>query len=50
MTEELKVLEFDKKKELVECVNENREKLEIVSITSTQVGTYFRHFLWYYTK
>lgn len=48
MTKELNVLEFFKKKELVEFVNEHSEKLEIVSISSSQAGTTFRHFLWFY--
>lgn len=48
MQNELKVLEFNKKKELVDFVNNSTKKIEIVSISSTQVATSFRHFLWYY--
>lgn len=50
MAKELKVLEFDKKKKLVEYVNENSEKLEIVSISTSQVSIEYKHFLWYYEK
>lgn len=48
MTKELKVLEFDKKQKLVDFVNSNAEKLEIVSISTSQVSVEYHHFLWYY--
>lgn len=50
MEKKLKVAEFDKKKELVEYVNQNSDKLNIVSISSTQESISYKHFLWYYDK
>lgn len=47
MKKELKVLEFNRKQKLVKFVNANAHKLEIVSISSSQYGTW-QHFLWYY--
>lgn len=46
----LKVAEFKKKQKLLDTVNKNSDKIEIVSITSSQVAVDFRHFLWYYDK
>lgn len=50
MKKELKVIEFKKKQKLLDTVNENSGKIEIVSISSCQEATSFRHFLWYYEK
>lgn len=50
MERKLKVLEFNRKHELLEFVNENTNKLEVVTITSTQVAISYKHFLWYYDK
>ena len=47
MKNEFKVLEFNKKQKLVDFVNSNAGKIEIVSISTSQYGT-FQHFLWYY--
>lgn len=48
MKRELKVIEFKKKRKLVDFVNENSDKLEIVSITTSQSHSSWEHFLWYY--
>lgn len=48
MNQELKVLEFDKKQELLDYVNTNSEKIEIVSISTSQVAYNYKHFLWYH--
>lgn len=48
MAKELKVLEFDKKKKLLAYVNSNAGKLEIVSISTSQVAYEYKHFLWFY--
>tara|TARA_R110002049_G_scaffold307033_1_gene506480 strand:- start:258 stop:410 length:153 start_codon:yes stop_codon:yes gene_type:complete len=50
MARELKVIEFNKKKKLVDFVNENSAKLDIHSITSSCEGISHYHFLWYYNK
>ncbi|MDN4166680.1 hypothetical protein QWY31_14310 [Cytophagales bacterium LB-30] len=50
MKKELKVKEFDKKQKLVDFVNANQEKIEIVTISSSQVSLNYKHFLWYYEK
>lgn len=47
MAKTLKVIEFTQKKKLVDFVNANAGKLEIVSISSSSLGV-FQHFLWYY--
>ena len=47
MEKKLKVIEFNKKQKLVDFVNANTNKLEIVSISGSQYGSY-QHFLWYY--
>ena len=47
MKKELKVIEFSKKQKLLDYVNANADKLQIVSISTSQNGTY-QHFLWYY--
>jgi hypothetical protein len=50
MEKKLKVQEFEKKQTLLDFVNENSEKLNIISISSTQVAISFKHFLWYTDK
>lgn len=50
MENKLKVKEFDKKQNLLDYVNENSRKLNILTITSTQEAVSFKHFLWYYDK
>lgn len=47
MQKELKVMEFNKKQKLCDFVNANANKLQIVSISTSQYGS-FQHFLWYY--
>ena len=47
-TKELKVQEFNKKQELLDFANKNSQKLNILTITTSQEGLYYRHFLWYY--
>lgn len=47
MKKELKVIEFNKKQKLLDYVNANSDKLEIISI-SGGVYSSFHHFLWYY--
>ncbi|GAA4311844.1 hypothetical protein GCM10023115_32330 [Pontixanthobacter gangjinensis] len=48
MKKELKVLEFSKKRELLEYVNSRENIIEIISISTCQVATSYSHFLWYY--
>lgn len=50
MEKKLKVQEFEKKQTLLDYVNENTGKLNIISISSTQVAISFKHFLWYTDK
>lgn len=50
MKNELKVAEFNKKQSLLDYVNQNTDKLSIVSISSSQEAVYYKHFLWYYDK
>lgn len=50
MEKELKVLEFDKKQKLLDYVNANPDKLDILSISTSQVGLDYKHFLWFYDK
>ena len=47
MEKKLKVMEFNKKQQLVDFVNSKANKLEIVSISGSNSGLY-SHFLWYY--
>lgn len=49
MDKELKVIEFNKKQKLLDYVNANSDKIEIVSISGSQYGS-FQHFLWFYRK
>lgn len=51
MKKQLEVKEFDYKSDLVRFVNTYSERLEIVSITSSQEDSLsYSHFLWYYDK
>ncbi|WP_190246197.1 hypothetical protein [Gelidibacter gilvus] len=50
MKNELKVAEFNKKQNLLDYVNQNSDKLNIVSISSSQEAISYKHFLWYYDK
>ena len=50
MEKELKVIEFDKKQKLLDYVNAKPEKLNIISITTSQASYEYKHFLWYYDK
>ena len=50
MEKELKVKEFDKKQQLLDYVNTNSEKLNILSISTSQVSLNYNHFLWFYDK
>ena len=50
MEKELKVVEFDKKQKLLDYINANSEKLNILSITTSQVSLNYTHFLWFYDK
>jgi len=50
MEGKLKVKEFDRKQKLLAYVNSNSEKLDILSITSSQEFFFYKHFLWYYDK
>ena len=50
MVKKLKVIEFDKKQKLLDYVNANQEKLDILSITTSQVSYEYKHFLWFYDK
>ena len=47
-TKELKVQEFSKKQDLVDFVNTNSQKINILTITTSQEGLYYKNFLWYY--
>ena len=48
MKRELKVIEYSKKQRLLDAVNSNSDKIEIVTITGSQSNGSFQHFLWYY--
>ncbi|HUH27547.1 hypothetical protein [Gelidibacter sp.] len=50
MKNELKDAEFNKKQNLLDYVNQNSDKLNIVSISSIQEAISYKHFLWYYDK
>ena len=50
MEKKLKVIEFDKKQNLLDYVNTNSEKLNILSISTSQVSFEYKHFLWFYDK
>jgi|GEM_PF-7042919 len=48
MKRTLKVIDFKKKQKLLDFVNMNSDKIEILSISTSQVSIDFTHFLWYY--
>ena len=48
MKRTLKVIEFDKKQELIDYVNSREDEIEIVSISTSQVAFEYKHILWYY--
>jgi hypothetical protein len=50
MERKLKVQEFDRKQKLLDYVNSNSEKLDILSITTGQEVFFYKHFLWYYDR
>ena len=50
MNKRLNVKQFYKKQQLLDYVNSNSARLEIVSITSSREGFMYKHFLWYYDK
>ncbi len=50
MKQKLKVAEFNKKQDLLDYVNTNADRFDIATISSTQVGISYKHFLWYYNK
>ncbi|WP_228853483.1 hypothetical protein [Aegicerativicinus sediminis] len=50
MERKLKVKEFYKKQKLLEFVNSNSSKIDILSITTSQEAFFFKHLLWYYDK
>ena len=47
-SKELKVQEFTKKDELLAFANKHSQKINILTITTSQEGFYYKHFLWYY--
>lgn len=49
-TNELKVQEFNKKQELLDFVNKHMHKMTVLTITTSQEGVYYKHFLWYYDR
>jgi hypothetical protein len=50
MERKLKVQEFDRKQKLLDFVNSNSSKLDILSITTSQEVFFYKHFLWYYDR
>jgi len=50
MGRKLKVQEFNSKHKLLDYVNSNSDKLDILSISSSQEFFFIKHFLWYYDK
>jgi len=50
MEKTLKVIDFKKKQKLLDFVNTNSDKIDILSISTSQVSIDFTHFLWYYDK
>lgn len=47
-TKKLKVQEFTKKQELLDFANKHAQKINILTITTSQESVYYKHFLWYY--
>ncbi len=50
MERKLKVKAFFSKQKLVDFVNINSGKLDILSISTGQEAFLYKHFLWYYEK
>jgi hypothetical protein len=50
MGRRLKVQVFNSKHKLLNYVNSNSDKLDVVSISSSQEFFFIKHFLWYYDK
>ncbi|MFH6768902.1 hypothetical protein V8G56_09155 [Gaetbulibacter aquiaggeris] len=50
MKRPLKVLEFSSKRKLLDYVNSNSDKIDVLSISSSQEFFFIKHFLWYYQK
>jgi len=46
----LKVREFDRKQKLLDFVNSNSGKLNILCVSSSQEVFLYKHFLWYYEQ
>jgi len=50
MERKLNVKGFYGKQKLVDFVNTNSAKLDILSISTGQEAFFYKHFLWYYDK
>jgi hypothetical protein len=50
MERRLKAQVFYSKHKLLNYVNSNSDKLDVVSISSSQEFFFIKHFLWYYDK
>ena len=50
MERKLNVKAFLRKQKLVDFVNTNSAKLDILSISTGQEAFFYKHFLWYYDK
>jgi len=50
MSKKLNVIEFKKKQHLLDYVNSNIARVEVVSISSSREGFFYKHFLWYNEK
>jgi len=50
MSKKLNVIEFQKKQRLLDYVNSKTARVEVVSITSSREGFFYKHFLWFYEK
>ena len=48
MKRKLRVREFLGKQKLLDYVNSNSGKIDILTITSSQEFFFYKHFLWYY--
>jgi hypothetical protein len=50
MERKLKVIGFYGKQKLLDYVNTNSSRIDILSISTGQEAFFFQHFLWYYEK
>lgn len=50
MNKKLNVKQFYRKQQLLDFVNSNSAKLDVLSITSSREGFFYKHFLWFYDK